>query len=197
MASGWLAQWVVGQQSAFAQGLAQSKHAALVIVIFWPPASSPAEVWCGRPILPSYPQLACSPHSAGSFMAHLKIQCPWEALLAVSLSSSPNIALCLSKWYLCQYWVLPCSILFLFLIYLFYLFSFGCVGSSLLHVGFFQLRQARATLCCSALTSHCRGFSCCRAQAGSRHAGFSSCGSRAVERRLSSCGARALLLHGM
>ena len=26
---------------------------------------------------------------------------------------------------------------------------------------------------------------------GSRHAGFSSCGSRALERRLSSCGARA------
>ena len=32
---------------------------------------------------------------------------------------------------------------------------------------------------------------------GSRHMGFSSCGSRALERRLSSCGARAQLLHGM
>ena len=32
---------------------------------------------------------------------------------------------------------------------------------------------------------------------GSRCAGFSSCGSRALERRLSSCGARASLLHGM
>ena len=32
---------------------------------------------------------------------------------------------------------------------------------------------------------------------GSRHAGFSSCGSRALERRLSSCGAWALLLRGM
>ena len=32
---------------------------------------------------------------------------------------------------------------------------------------------------------------------GSRHAGFSSCGSRALERRLSSCDARAQLLHGM
>ena len=32
---------------------------------------------------------------------------------------------------------------------------------------------------------------------GSRCAGFSSCGTRALERRLSSCGARALLLRGM
>ena len=30
---------------------------------------------------------------------------------------------------------------------------------------------------------------------GSRHAGFSSCGSRALERRISSCSAQALLLH--
>ena len=33
--------------------------------------------------------------------------------------------------------------------------------------------------------------------AGSRHAGFSSCGSRALEHRLSSCGARAQLLRDM
>ena len=32
---------------------------------------------------------------------------------------------------------------------------------------------------------------------GSRHAGFSSCGSRALERRLSSCGTQAQLLCGM
>ena len=32
---------------------------------------------------------------------------------------------------------------------------------------------------------------------GSRHTGFSSCGSRALEHRLSSCGARAQLLCGM
>ena len=32
---------------------------------------------------------------------------------------------------------------------------------------------------------------------GSRHAGFSSCGSWALERRLSSCGAWAYLLRGM
>ena len=32
---------------------------------------------------------------------------------------------------------------------------------------------------------------------GSRHAGFSSCGTRCLERRLSSCGTWALLLHSM
>ena len=32
---------------------------------------------------------------------------------------------------------------------------------------------------------------------GSRHTGLSSCGLRGLERRLSSCGARAYLLHGM
>ena len=32
---------------------------------------------------------------------------------------------------------------------------------------------------------------------GSRHAGFRSCGSRALDCRLSSCGAQAQLLHGM
>ena len=32
---------------------------------------------------------------------------------------------------------------------------------------------------------------------GCRHTGFSNCGSRALEHRLSSCGAWALLLHGM
>ena len=32
---------------------------------------------------------------------------------------------------------------------------------------------------------------------GSRHSGFSSCGSQALEHRLGSCGARAQLLRGM
>ena len=45
--------------------------------------------------------------------------------------------------------------------------------------------------------SHCGGFSCCRAWALGAWAsvivahGLSSCGLRALERRLSSCGARA------
>ena len=54
-----------------------------------------------------------------------------------------------------------------------------------------------ATPCCGAQSSHCRGFSCCRAWALGAQAsvvvahGLSSGDSQAVERRLSSCGARA------
>ena len=47
----------------------------------------------------------------------------------------------------------------------------------------------------------CTGFSLWRLlllrSMGSRHVGFSSCGSQALECRLSSCGARTQLLHGM
>ena len=39
----------------------------------------------------------------------------------------------------------------------------GCVGSSLLCVGFLQLWRAGATLCCGAQASHCSGFFCCGA----------------------------------
>ena len=82
-------------------------------------------------------------------------------------------------------------------IYLFIYFIFGCVGSSLLCVGFLWLQQAGATLHCSAWASHCSGFSCCGARALGAQAsvvvtcGLSSCGTRALERRLSSCGAWA------
>ena len=88
-------------------------------------------------------------------------------------------------------------------IVVFCLFVFGCVGSSLLCAGFLQLWRVGATLRCGVRASHCGGFSCCRAQAlGTRASvvvasGVSSCGSQAVEHRLSSCGAWALLLHGM
>ena len=87
--------------------------------------------------------------------------------------------------------------------FFFNLFIFGCVGSSLLCVGFLQLRRAGATLCCGAWASHCSGFSCCRAQALGTQAsvvvthGLRSCGLWALERRLSSCGAWAQLLHGI
>ena len=84
---------------------------------------------------------------------------------------------------------------FFFFFLFFYLFIFGSVGSSLLCVGFFQLRRAGAALHPGARASHCGGFSYCRAW-GSRLAGFSSRGSRALERRLSSC-AWAQLLRGM
>ena len=86
---------------------------------------------------------------------------------------------------------------FFFFYFFFYLFIFGCVGSSLLRAGFLLLWRAGATLLCGEQASHCGGFSCCRAQALGVWAsvvvarGLSSCGSRALEHRLRSCGARA------
>ena len=59
-----------------------------------------------------------------------------------------------------------------------HLLIFACAGSSLLHVGFLQLQQARATLPCSEWASHCGGFSCCGA-GGFGCTGFSSCGAQA------------------
>ena len=76
------------------------------------------------------------------------------------------------------------------------IYLFGCLGSSLLCAGFLQLRRAGATLCCGAQASHCCGSSLLQSR-GSRCTGFSSCGSQALEHRLSSCGARAHLLRGM
>ena len=70
-------------------------------------------------------------------------------------------------------------------------------------MGFLWLRRAGTTLCCGARASHCGGFSCCGAQALGAWAsvvvacGLSSCGSRALEHRLGSCGAGAWLLRGM
>ena len=87
--------------------------------------------------------------------------------------------------------------IFFFLINFIYLFIFGCVGSSLLHAGPLQLWRAGATLPCGGRASHCGGFSRCRAWALGAWAsvvgtqGLSSCGSQALERRLSSCGAQA------
>ena len=60
-----------------------------------------------------------------------------------------------------------------------------------------SLRRVGATLRRGTRASHCGGFSCCGAQALGVRApvvaawGLSSCGSRAPEHRLSSCGARA------
>ena len=60
-----------------------------------------------------------------------------------------------------------------------------------------------ATLRCGVRASHCGGFSCCRAQALGMQAsvvvahGLRSCGSRALERRLSGCDAQAQLLRSM
>ena len=56
--------------------------------------------------------------------------------------------------------------LYFFLIFKFiYLFIFGCVGSSFLGEGFLQLRRAGATPHHRARALHCRGLSCCGAQA--------------------------------
>ena len=79
--------------------------------------------------------------------------------------------------------------------YLFYFFWLRWVfvaarGLSLVAV-------SRATLRCGARASHCGGFSRCRARALCVRASvvvacrLSSCGSRALEHRLSSCGAQA------
>ena len=46
-----------------------------------------------------------------------------------------------------------------------YLFIYGCVGSPFLCEVFLQLRQAGVTLHRGAWVSHCRGLSCCGAQA--------------------------------
>ena len=95
-------------------------------------------------------------------------------------------------------------VIFLFLFFLnFIYFIFGCVGSSWLRASFLQLRRAGATLHCGARAPHCSGFSCGGARALGVWAsvvvahGLSSCGSRALERRLSSCGTWAQLLRGM
>ena len=65
------------------------------------------------------------------------------------------------------------------------------------------MRRAGTTLRCGARASHCGGFSCCAARALGEQASvavareLSSWCSRALERRLSNCGARASLLRGM
>ena len=85
----------------------------------------------------------------------------------------------------------------LFLIYLFiYLFIFGLSWVFIAVRGPFLVAASRGYS-----TLRCAGFSLrwllLLRSMGSRHAGFSSCGSRALERRLSSCGTWAQLLHGM
>ena len=58
-------------------------------------------------------------------------------------------------------------------------FIYGCVGSLSLHVGFLQLWRVGATLRCSAWASHRCAFLLW--STGSRHAGFSSCSTRAQQ----------------
>ena len=49
--------------------------------------------------------------------------------------------------------------------FIYILFIFGCIGSSLLRAGFLYLRRAGATLRCGARASSYGGFSCCGARA--------------------------------
>ena len=80
---------------------------------------------------------------------------------------------------------------FLFVcLFCFNLFIFGCVGSSLLNAGFSLVATSGgySSLRCVGLSLW---WLLLLRSTGSRYAGFSSCGSRALERRLSNCGSRA------
>ena len=65
---------------------------------------------------------------------------------------------------------------------LFNLFIFGCIGASLLHTGFSLVEVSGGYFSLRCVASLVAEHGC---------TGFSTCGSRAVECRLSSCGARA------
>ena len=100
-----------------------------------------------------------------------------------------------SRGFISYRFVFKSSIILLF-IYL------GCVGSSLLYMGFLQLQRLGATIRHGAGAFCCHGFSYCRARALGMWASvvvcrLSSCGSQALESRLSSCGAWAQLLCSM
>ena len=53
-----------------------------------------------------------------------------------------------------------CSVVTFFFFFNFYLFSFGCAGSSLLHGLFCSCGKQGLVSGCSAWACHCRGFSC-------------------------------------
>ena len=67
---------------------------------------------------------------------------------------------------------LGCQVFFFFkkILFIIYLSIHGCVGSSFLCESFLQLWQVGATLHRGARASHCRGLSCCGAQAPDAHA---------------------------
>ena len=76
--------------------------------------------------------------------------------------------------------------IFLFLIILFiYVIIFGCAGSLLLGRLFCICSEQGLLSRCGVQASHCSGFPC--GAWALVHAGFSSCGSLAVEHRLNSC----------
>ena len=79
--------------------------------------------------------------------------------------------------------------LFFYKFIYFYLFVFWLRWVFVAARGLSLVVARGTTLYCSARASHCGGFSLLWST-GSRHTGFSSCASQALERRLSSCGAR-------
>ena len=97
--------------------------------------------------------------------------------------------------------VLFCFVLFfnLFILFIYFWLLWVFIAA---FVSFLYLRRAGATLRCCAWASHCGGFSCCRARALRTQASvvaarkLGSCGTRALECRLSSFGSWALLLRG-
>ena len=99
---------------------------------------------------------------------------------------------------LCTIWFHLYNILFFSNKFILFIYLFLAALS--LHCcarAFSSLWWAGATLCCGVRASHCGVFCCCRARAlGARASvvvvhGLSSCGSRALEHRFSSCGAWA------
>ena len=81
--------------------------------------------------------------------------------------------------------------------YLFIYLFLAALGLRCCMRAFSSCGERGATLCCGARAPHCGDFSCCRARALGTWAsvvvarGLSSCGSWALECRLSSCGAQA------
>ena len=65
-----------------------------------------------------------------------------------------------------------CIVFFFFFFFTLYLFIFGCVGSSLLCMGFLWLWQVGAALHRRVRASHRRGLSCCGAQAPNAQAQY-------------------------
>ena len=101
-------------------------------------------------------------------------------------------------------WVIVLLLFFIFIFLdFFFNYLFGCIGSSLLCMGFVYLWGAGTTLHCCVWASHHSGFSCCATRALGVQASvvvvcrLSSCGSQVLERRLSSCGTRTLWLLSM
>ena len=112
----------------------------------------------------------------------------WEFILIdYWMLSEPFIPGVDSTWSWCVILFMQCLD---FILFYFLKFIFGCVVSLLLRVGFSLVAASRGY---SSL--RCAGFSLrwllLLRSTGSRCTGFSSCGTQALERRLSSCGARA------